>query len=292
MRCYISAVICPRSELLRDPHRLPMKTAIVTIAIGATYIARWQTYCKPGWVRYAQRHGFELVVIDAPLDQTPRASARSVAWQKCLVLRPDVAGGYDRVVWIDSDILINDRAPSIADGIPLEKIGATDMHLFPSPQVFREMFTLLMQHAQAANPGLAKTWATYLDPADWHAAWGLPRSGRSIVQTGVLLLTPKHHRELLEHVYYAYEDHGGEPMNYENRPLSFEIQARGLLHVLDSRFNALLMFLIMQVQMQLGRALTAPECAHLVKSAFAQSYFLHLAGLKDSMDEFLPGLSA
>jgi hypothetical protein len=259
MRCYIPAQNFPH---LRDPHRLPMKTAIVTIAIGATYIARWQTHCKPGWVCYAQRHGF------------------------------DVAGGYDRIIWIDSDILINDRAPSIADGVPLEKIGATDMHLFPSPQVFQKMFTLLMQQAQTVNPGLAKTWASYLDPADWHAAWGLPRGGRSIVQTGVLLLTPKHHRELLEHVYYAYEDRGGEPMNYENRPLSFEIQARGLLHVLDNRFNALLMFLIMQVQMQLERALTAPECAHLVKSAFAQSYFLHLAGLKDSMDEFLPGLSA
>jgi len=269
-----------------------MKTAIVTIAIGAAYSARWQAVCKPGWTRYAERHGFELIVIDTPLDQTPRAAARSVAWQKCLVLRPDIAGGYDRVIWIDSDILINDRAPSIADGIPLEKIGATDEHLFPSREVRRQMFTLLMQQAQAVNPGLVKTWASYLDPADWHAAWGLPRGGRSIVQTGVLVLAPRHHRELLEQVYHSYEDRGGEPMNYEMRPLSFEIQKRDLLHVLDSRFNALLIFLIMQSQMQLQRALTPAECAQLVRSAYAKSYFLHLAGLKDSTDEFLPGLTA
>ena len=268
-----------------------MKTAIVTIAIGAAYSARWQAHCKPGWQRYADRHGFELIVIDAPLDHTPRAAARSVAWQKCLVLRPEIAGGYDRVIWIDSDILINDRAPSILDGIPLEKIGATDEHLFPSPQLRRQMFMALTQGAEAVNPGLAKTFATYLDPADWHAAWGLPRGGRSIVQTGVLVLSPRHHRELLEHVYYDYDDHGGEPMNYEMRPLSFEIQKQGLLHVLDSRFNALLIFLIMQRQMELRRAMLPDECAALVRLVFDQAYFLHLAGLKDSVNEFLTQLT-
>jgi hypothetical protein len=268
-----------------------MKTAIVTIAIGAAYSARWQSHCEPGWSRYAARYGFQLIVVDRPLDQTPRASARSPAWQKCLVLRPDVAGSFDRVVWIDSDILINDRAPSIVEGIPFEKIGATDEHLFPSPHLRRQMFMLLMQQAQPINPGLAKTWATYLDPAEWHAAWGLPRSGQSIVQTGVLVLAPKHHRELLEHVYYNYEDHGGEPMNYEARPLSFEIQKHGLLHVLDSRFNALLIFLIMLSQMYLRRALTPDEFAALIRSVFDQGYFLHLAGLKDSVNEFLTHLT-
>ncbi len=276
---------------IHNPHGLPMKTAIVTIAIGAAYSARFRAHCERGWSRYADRHGFKLIVIETPLDQTPRAAARSPAWQKCLVLRRDVAGSFDRVIWIDSDILINDRAPSIAEGVPLEKIGATDEHLFPSPQLRRQMFTLLMQQAEAANPGLAKTWASYLDPADWHAAWGLPRSGRSIVQTGVLVLAPRHHRELLEHVYYSYEDHGGEPMNYEMRPLSFEIQKQDLLHVLDSRFNALLIFLIMQRQLQLRRALMPDECADLVRSAFDQGYFLHLAGLKDSVNEFLTHLT-
>ncbi len=240
-----------------------MKTAIVTIAIGAAYSARFRAHCEGGWSRYADRHGFQLIVIEAPLDLKPRAAARSPAWQKCLVLRPDVAGSFDRVIWIDADILINDSAPSMA----------------------------LTQQAEAVNPGLAKTWATYLDPADGHAAWGLPRSGQSIVQTGVLVLAPKHHRELLEHVYYSYEGRGGEPMNYEMRPLSYEIRKQGLLHVLDSRFNALLIFLIMQRQMQLRRALIPGECAALVRSVFDQGYFLHLAGLKDSVNEFLTHLT-
>src|SRR3954453_2989499 len=115
-----------------------MKTAIVSIAIGAASSARFRAHCEGGWSRYADRHGFQLIVIETP---------------------------------------------------------------------------------------------------------------------GVLVLAPKHHCQLLEHVYYSYEDHGGESMNYEMRPLSYEIQRQSLLHVLDSRFNALLIFLIMQRQMQLRRAL-------------------------------------
>jgi len=80
-------------------------------------------------------------------------------------------------------------------------------------------------------------------------------------------------------------------MNYEMRPLSFEIQKQDLLHVLDSRFNALLIFLIMQRQLQLRRALMPDECADLVRSVFDQGYFLHLAGLKDSVNEFLTHLT-
>src|SRR5215471_18812114 len=220
-----------------------MKAAIVTLAIGDAYLNRWRAHCESGWSRYAERHGFDLIVIDRPLDQTPRAVARSPAWQKCLVLRPDIAGSFDRVIWIDSDVLINDRAPSIAEGVPLGKIGATDECVFPSREVRRQILMALTQGAD--NPGLAKTFATCLDPADWHAAWGLPRSDvRSIVQTGVMVLSPRHHRELLEHVYYDYEDRGEQPW-YEMPPLSFEIQKQGLLHGLDSRFNALLIQLIL-----------------------------------------------
>ncbi len=40
-----------------------------------------------------------------------------------------------------------------------------------------------------------------------------------VVQTGVMVFTPKQHREVLEYVYYNYEEKG---LNYEMRPLSKE----------------------------------------------------------------------
>jgi poly(3-hydroxybutyrate) depolymerase len=50
-----------RSGPIRKPHGLQMKTAIVTIAIGAAYSARFRAHCEGGWSRYADRHGFQLV---------------------------------------------------------------------------------------------------------------------------------------------------------------------------------------------------------------------------------------
>jgi hypothetical protein len=44
-----------------------MKTAIVTIAIGAAYSARFRAHCEPGWSRYADRHSFKLIVMQMQL---------------------------------------------------------------------------------------------------------------------------------------------------------------------------------------------------------------------------------
>ena len=267
-----------------------MKAAIVTLIVGSAYRNRWEAHCARGWRQYADKHGFELLVIDRPLDETSRAAARSPAWQKCLILGPAVTGRYDRVIWLDSDILINVASPAVTEGVPIEKIGATDEFTFPTVEEHRRIYTLLMRDAQSVNSATARIWQSYLNPADWHADWGLPRRARSIVQTGVMVLSPNHHRELLEHVYHSYEDPGGEAMNLEMRPLSFEIQERNALHVIDNRFNALLILLLIQSQIQLQRALTQAEAAELVRSTFERNYFLHLAALKTSMDEFLPQL--
>src|SRR2546426_7223448 len=75
-----------------------MRTAIVTLLLGRPYQLAWHDLCEPGWRAYADRHGFEMIAIERPLDITPRAMARSLAWQKCLVLQPSIVGGYDRVV--------------------------------------------------------------------------------------------------------------------------------------------------------------------------------------------------
>jgi hypothetical protein len=268
------------------------KVAIVTLAVGETYLSRWKHHCERGWRNYAQNRGYDLVVIDKLIDETPRALARSPAWQKCLILHPSIAGAYERIIWMDSDILINAGAPDVLDDVPLEMIGATDEHTFPTAEERRRIIMQLYLSWQRVNLKVAESWKSFLDAADWHAHWGLPRRGQAIVQTGVMVLSPRHHRDLFEHVYYNYEDNGGEPMNFEMRPMSFEIQERRLLHVLDHRFNALFSFLMIKKELELRRQLTRNEVAALMVSTFDQNYFLHLAGLKLSMDDLLPQIAA
>jgi hypothetical protein len=259
------------------------KTAIVTLAIGRDYIDRFEKYCRKPWTAYAKRHGFDIFVFAEPLDTSDRAKRRSPAWQKCLVLNAPSIGNYERVVWVDADICINPMAPSILDGVPVERIGATDEHRFPTP----DRRKALLHEIIAASPetgGLDKRfWRAWLDPGAWHAYMGLPRGQAHIVQTGVMVMSPRHHRELLEHVYQSYDDGGSNLFNYEMRPLSHEIQLRGFQHWIDPRFNALVWWMFLHRSVGQGRAPTPSEMSDFVLDAYRSSYFLHFAGAANLM---------
>ena len=251
------------------------KKAIVTLAIGSAYAERFERYCRAGWSAYAARHGYELFVITEPLDTSERARKRSPSWQKCLILSaPDLAG-YERVVWVDSDICINPAAPSIVDEVPPELIGATDEHRFPTLETRQVILeAIIASSPQDAEFG-ARYWETWRDAGVWHGAIGVSTGQKHIVQGGVLVLSAQHHREALEHIYYGYEDRN---LNYEMRALSYEIQVRGLQHWLDQRFNALLWWMYLHQSMDGAHIATQDELAAFVRDSYRRSYFLHFAG--------------
>ena len=257
------------------------RKAIVTLAIGAAYDERFERFCRPNWAAYAERHGFDLIVIKDPLDVSERAQTRSPAWQKCLILGAPGMADYERIVWIDSDIILNPAAPSILDGVPPERIGVTDEHSYPSADVRQAILGGIIAAApQTAEVGGKAYWQGWRDAGAWHAAMGLPGGQGHIVQTGVMVMSPKHHREMLEHVYYGYEDRG---WNYEMRFLSHEVLARGLQHWIDPRFNALVWWLYLQANMGNARVLSQGEVQRFVTDAYARNYFLHFAGAANLM---------
>src|SRR5262249_25014656 len=94
------------------------RTAIVTLAIGEAQRRLWREECRANWARYAQRCGFDLIAIEQPLDSSERARNRSPAWQKLLIAGQRFASDYERLVWLDADILIHPEAPSVVDGVP------------------------------------------------------------------------------------------------------------------------------------------------------------------------------
>ncbi len=259
-----------------------MRTAIVTLLLGRPYWLAWHDLCGPGWRAYADRHGYDLIPIDQPLDVTPRAMARSPAWQKCLVLQPSIAGKYDRIVWLDADIVINEDAPAVTSAVPIEKIGAVDEFVYPSPEAYRAFWQRMIAQTEACNPTLARIWQSHLDPGDYHGFWGLPRRGGHIVQTGVLVLSPRHHRQVLEHVYYSYENKGGAELSYEMRPLSFEIQERNLQHWIDPRFNATFNAILSTANAE-SRISTQDQLFDLIRRSLSSNYFLHFAAHQEML---------
>jgi hypothetical protein len=258
--------------------------AVVTLATGEEYRRIWDTYCRQNWSVYAKKHGFDIICFTEPLDESDKARSRSPAWQKCLALDQPVCRDYERVVWVDSDILINPSSPSIVDGVPVEKIGAVDEMAAPTREAHDTAIEeMVSRWEQAGNATLAQQWAEGRSAEAYHAAYdGVPPIGPHIVQTGVMVLSHLH-REVLRHVYDTYQNANDLALNYEMRPLSYEIQRRGLFHGLNPRFNALLY--VMQILSEVGvdRALTKAELPSLVRGQFLANYFLHFASFRHLM---------
>ena len=275
--------------------------AIVTLAIGAEYKTRWEQLCLANWKLYADRHGYDLHCFDEPLDTSERARQRSPAWQKCLTLGRDEVRGYERLVWIDSDILINPAAPCVVEGVPVEAVGAVEAWAAPTEEL-----------AQTALERMYDFWGDACEvkdytAEDYYATYGLSPTFDRVVQTGVLVLSPQHHRELLERVYHEYEETGTG--NYEMRPLSWELLRAGRVRWLDRRFNTIWLahkatyypFLLHNSTSSGGGALerlrrrlpkrkaTGASArrqldALCATTAFLNSYFLHFAGAANEME--------
>jgi len=204
------------------------RKAIVTLAIGQEYVDNWQKYCCPSWEKYAAKYDFDLICLQRPLDTSLRAKQRSPAWQKCLIFGQESVSKYEQVVWLDSDIIINESAPDLTFDVPPDKVGAVAEDA-PYADVY-----IKRACRRWPNVDITRTAREY------HSRFGLPADCKRQINTGVLVLSPGFHRPLLEHVYYNYEDRGGTEWHYEQRPLSYELVKNNLVYLMDRRFNVVL----------------------------------------------------
>jgi hypothetical protein len=239
------------------------RTAIVTLAIGPAHSGRWHHVCEENWRAYAERHDYDVICIEEPLDVSERAAARSPSWQKLLLAGQPFAADYERIVWADADVLFGEEAESIADQVPAHLVGAVDEVAMERPDVRR------MLHP---------------DPPSEYRDAGLPDGFNEMVQAGVLVLSPEHHRDVLEHVYRDYEDTGRTL--YEMRPLSYELIKRDLVHWLDPRFNMLWFVFRAHNYPELARYRRHPKARAAMDRALREFDVVHFAGEAEQM-EFL-----
>lgn len=77
----------------------------------------------PTFARYAARHGYDLFVPQEYFfrDET---KARPYSWWKVPLLRTLLEGGYESVLWVDSDVVIRRHDKDIA-----EDCGEAPMHM-------------------------------------------------------------------------------------------------------------------------------------------------------------------
>src|SRR4051794_23291895 len=107
-----------------------MSKAIVTLLIDDQHQHLWDVHARASWEIYARRHGFKLVTHTQAIDTTDEANERSLAWQKLLIFRLPELQDCERVVWVDTDVIINaEVAPDITLAVPPDKIGVAVAHL-------------------------------------------------------------------------------------------------------------------------------------------------------------------
>lgn len=208
-----------------------MKKALVTLAVGEHHSGLFEKYCLSNWQEYCYKFDFELIVIKSSLDESVRGVNRSVAWQKLLILSQTWSSEYDQIVWVDSDVVINSEyAYDITEGVPVDKVGAVDTHSIPTKEIFA-----------LSNLRLEKIWdgqnINHIS-GNFYTTRGIPGEHLTdVVQTGVFVCSPTHHKAIFEYIYNHYEDTKGAEWNYEMPAMSYELLTADLITWISPRFN-------------------------------------------------------
>jgi len=262
---------------------------LASMAIGQSFLDDWRQWLRKGWEAYAQKHDYDIVIFTTPLDDSLRAQNRSISWQKCLVLEQPICQQYERLVWVDNDVLINPSAPCICSGVPTEKVGATDAYSFISREMHDYLYQCYIDYCQKRN----KKLIVNPTPTSYYQNFGIETALDEVIQAGVLVFSPKHHQTILRHIYDSYEEKYDAELdyafNYEMRPLSYEIVRANLHYFISHRFNFILNnymylaypFLCHQdnfLQQQPSQAASEKWMRLAVTSAYSHAYFLHFAG--------------
>ena len=230
-----------------------MKTAVCTLLVGDRFEKLFHEFSAASWENYCRRHGYELFVFRKPF---AIIEGKSFAWQKLFLLDQPEVQTFDKIIWLDADIIIKDNAPPLE--VPAGKLG----------YVLETPFTGSVE--------------------SWYALFSLPPTPE-IVQTGVLCLELAHHSLLQEALVYP------ETSMYEMPALSSCISQAGVGFHLDRRFNALLGTLMLdyaprwmvtnKLLKELLWRLHYPPLRRAVRNVCAESWFVHAAGAKRDLSK-------
>lgn len=253
-----------------------MDKCLVTILIGDDYRKTWERTYRDCLAAYANRHGYDLLVIGDYLDNGPKGRERSPHWQKLLILEHPRVRDYRHAVWIDADILVNHhRAPCVVSAAgDSDKIGVVTYSEAEVGTPRRLDNRFHRRHETAGDP--PDFWA-------WYRSYGIAGPNdppiSDFINTGVLVLQPARHAELLRWVYNNCGEAKGS--HQENGPLSYHILSRNLAKPIDERFNVSwnneivehYPFLLARANYYDQRLLRL-----CVNAAWHNSYFLHFIG--------------
>jgi hypothetical protein len=189
---------------------------------------------------------------------------------------------------VDADIVISPTAPDITQSCPDprlvgvcvsgDQMSEADKHIY-----FERLYGMTVD-PQAAG----RAWQIH--EANRLAEDGITGEGVPMLNTGVMVLTPRLHNQVFLDTY-AME---GKSRLYEQPHLSHELWRRGLIHKLSARFNWIVQEILTLHFPNTTTAAGPQELADIVghmRKEQGKCYFLHFAGSMNLL-RYMAGLTA
>lgn len=202
-----------------------MRKVICLFIVGDKY---WKMYHKnkAGIESYAKKCGADIKIIDKPIDENFH---RPLLAQKLLI--PKETKNYDMVLFMDLDIIISDKAPSIFDFLPENKYFGAIL----DPRGTEE-FNKTWGHIPRI---LEETSEIYFTDRHFEANPLLQGS----INGGVFIFRPQKVADTFAEYYFS--DHNqGELNSFEETPFAYFSQVNNWFEALPVEFNTQILYKI------------------------------------------------
>lgn len=263
----------------------PTKCFIVTLCIGQKYLDIWERNCQRLWTLYCQRNGFGLVVFDAELDHNASENIlyKKATWQKYLIPDQLKRSGlaYDKILFLDADILINPYAPNIFSMCPAGRIGVVSKRNLPYPyeQVLRRIALYRSTYYSSEYPLDSSLFISLKNLYEYHQL--TPQSDEFCAG---LLLFDELTAPTISSVYQLY-DRGVKSITNDGDQThaNYVIQSSGTSFFLDYSFQALWVYEMALFYPYLyplvdKYSINSKAFYEAIYSCLSRHHFLHFAG--------------
>ena len=261
------------------------QNAIVTLVVGNKYKQLFNKYSRESFVKYAEKINADLIVIEERLDSSSLSNLRSVAWQKLLILSQNWSDNYEQILWIDSDVVINNiNADNIFDTTPNEKIGGVDAYKIPNSKDYQIGLKRLYEYWDKKGVNYLKNFT----PAQYYLNRGISTKIKldQVFHTGVFVCSPKYHKNVFKRIYSLDSQINEASGNYEMPLMSAVLLEEDLVYWIDHKYNYCVNEIIASDfpnVIQQNNLFLKKSTKRVIREIFYRGKFIHFAGCTEKM---------
>lgn len=189
-----------------------MKTALVTLSIPSSFTNRIFNLTEPFLKYYANKIGAEYIVIDKP-----KLNLYKIHYEKFQVY--DILKHFDRIIYMDNDIIIDEDCPNLFSIISEDKFGAV---------YSLNRNSMYIHHRNQCMASTQREWG--------NIGW---TSGN--YNSGVMVFSKRHRHIFNPDVHELRINPNFKPKYYEQDVINYRlVKSKTDIRALDNKFNHML----------------------------------------------------